>query len=359
MDLVNDINQSSTLPASFYKDEGVFEKSKEAIFCRTWQYLDGMADLLTNYNLVPFTLLPGLLDEPLLLVGKNGNAERCLSNVCTHRGMLLQEAPGKVAKIRCRYHGRCFHLDGTFASMPRFENAKNFPSEADNLNRISLSKVLGNYFISLDPQVTLEIMMAPIFKRLDWLPLDSLQSVPEASRDFEVNAHWALYVDNYLEGFHIPFVHPALNQAIVFEDYELELYDWCNLQIGAAKKGEPHFSIPEGAEDSGKKIYGYYWWVFPNLMLNFYPWGLSLNYVQPVARDKTKILFRTFRFPDQEFNREEFALDQTEFEDEAVVEAVQKGIQSRFYQAGRFSPTMERCVHHFHLLLQRELVNFE
>lgn len=356
MDLVNDIHQSATLPGSFYRDEALFEKSKEAIFAKTWQYLDGAATLLSEFNLVPHMFLPGILDEPLLLVRGKGKQATCLSNVCTHRGMLLQEAPANAPKIRCRYHGRCFHLDGSFASMPKFDAVKNFPSPDDDLPGIPLAKILGSYFVSLAPKVALETMLEPLFKRLDWLPLDTLQPVPEASSDFEVKAHWALYVDNYLEGFHIPFVHPALNQAIAFDAYELFLYEWCNLQVGTAKAGEPHFDIPAGAEDYGKKIYGFYWWVFPNLMLNFYPWGLSLNYVQPIDRDTTMILFRTFRFPDREFNREDFALDQTELEDEAVVEAVHTGLQSRFYKAGRFSPTMEKCVHHFHLLLQRELI---
>ncbi|MCB0662493.1 MAG: Rieske 2Fe-2S domain-containing protein [Saprospiraceae bacterium] len=357
MRLVNDIRQSATLPGAFYKDLSLFEKSIEKVFASTWQFVDGVSNLLIENNLVPFEFLPGILSEPLLMARDKSGSEKCMSNVCTHRGMLLQEAPGNSSRLRCRYHGRCFHLDGKFASMPKFELVENFPTDSDNLSAVPFSKLFGNYFVSLQPTLPLETMVDPILKRLSWMPFETLIPVKEASTDFEIEAHWALYVDNFLEGFHIPFVHPALNQAIVFDNYETVLYDWCNLQIGPAKEGEPHFDIPVGAEDFGKKIYGYYWWVYPNLMLNFYPWGLSLNYVQPLSSSKTKILFRTFRFPDQPFNREDFALDQTEMEDEAVVEAVYKGLQSRYYEAGRFSPEMEKGVHHFHLLLQDALLN--
>ncbi|MFB6307216.1 MAG: SRPBCC family protein [Flavobacteriales bacterium] len=44
-----------------------------------------------------------------------------------------------------------------------------------------------------------------------------------------------------------------------------------------------------------------------------------------------------------------------EREDEAVVEDVSKGVQSRLYKYGRFSPNMEKGVHHFHQLVSEFL----
>ncbi len=166
-----------------------------------------------------------------------------------------------------------------------------------------------------------------------------------------IDAHWALYCDNYLEGFHIPFVHPALNAALEGDVYSYELFPYCNLQLGIAKEGEPTFDIPEDAPDYGKSILAYYYWVYPNLMFNFYPWGLSLNIVQPLSHNKTKVSFRTYFYNGKKQVAVDKGLDQTELEDEAVVESVQLGIQSRYYKRGRFSPSMEQGVHHFHRLI--------
>jgi choline monooxygenase len=237
--------------------------------------------------------------------------------------------------------------------MPAFEGAEDFPTSADHLTPVHFEAWLGLIFVSLNPAVPFEEMTRPMRERLNWLPLDTLHLVEEGTTDYHVNAHWALYCDNFLEGFHIPFVHPALNAAIDFEQYAYEIFPHCNLQIGIADEGQPHFEAPEGHPDFGRKIYAYYYWLFPNLMFNFYPWGLSLNVVEPQGLQKTRIRFRTYLYKDATHQRSLNNLEATELEDEAVVESVQRGIQSRYYHSGRFSPTMEQGVHHFHSLLAK------
>ncbi len=119
-----------------------------------------------------------------------------------------------------------------------------------------------------------------------------------------------------------------------------------------ARGGELAFDLPASAADHGQDVAAYYWWIFPNLMLNFYPWGLSLNRVVPEAIDRTRVEFRAYVL--DESKREQGAggaLHEVELEDEAVVEAVQRGVRSRFYHHGRYSPTRERGTHHFHRLL--------
>lgn len=350
-----DIRLAHTLPASFYRDSQWFERAKAAIWESAWLYACDAADLPEPGFVFPHTLLPGVLDEPLLFSRDAAGKVHSLSNVCTHRGKILVEEPGRRKLLSCGYHGRCFSLDGTFRSMPGFEQTLDFPSPADNLPAVPFAEWLGLLFVSLNPAMPFEELVRPIAERLSWLPLDTLGYSPEGSKDYLVQAHWALYCDNYLEGFHIPFVHPALNQALTLDDYAYELFPWVNLQMGVGKPGEPCFDIPAGAPDHGKNIYAYYFWVFPNLMLNFYPWGLSLNAVLPLSPDRTLVRFRTYRFQGTHMDRAANRLDQTELEDEAVVESVQKGIQSRLYQRGRYSPAMEQCVHHFHRLLSLRL----
>ena len=235
--------------------------------------------------------------------------------------------------------------------MPEFKEAKNFPSAADHLTKIPFTEWLGMLFVSLDPKASLEEMTRPIMERLSFLDLNKMTFDANTSKDYFINANWALYCDNYLEGFHIPFVHPALNDALEFDNYDYEIFPYCNLQLGIGKENEPCFDIPEGHPDYGQRVYAYYFWLFPNLMLNFYPWGLSLNIVSPLSHDKTKVSFRSYRFPTAPSSPSDNALDATELEDEAVVESVQLGVQSRYYNKGRFSPTMEKGVHHFHRLI--------
>lgn len=350
-----DIRQSATLPGWFYKSPEIFEQVKEKIFATTWLYAADAKSVEAPLSLHPITLLEGVLDEPLVFTKDAEGKIHCLSNVCTHRGKIIVEQASTNRMLTCGYHGRCFRLDGSYKSMPEFEAVANFPSKADDLTQVPFAEWLGMLFVSLNPKVSFEEMTRPIRERLSWMPFDTLTFNAESSQDYFVNANWALYCDNYLEGFHIPFVHPALNQALDFGKYEYEISPYCNLQLGIAKDDQPIFDIPKGAQDYGQKIYAYYYWLFPNLMLNLYPWGLSLNVVEPLSHNRTVIKFRTYYFGDTVFNREINRIDQTEMEDEAVVESVQKGLQSRFYQSGRFSPTQEKGVHHFHGLVARFL----
>ncbi|MES1225150.1 MAG: SRPBCC family protein, partial [Bacteroidota bacterium] len=162
----------------------------------------------------------------------------------------------------------------------------------------------------------------------------------------------ALYCENYLEGFHIPFVHAGLNTVIDFGNYTTELFQYSNLQLGIAKDEDDCFNLPASSPDHGKKIAAYYFFVFPNMMFNFYPWGLSLNIVKPVSISESKISFLTFILEPEKFNKGAGSgLDTVEMEDEEVVENVQKGIRSRFYSHGRYSVTREQGTHHFHRII--------
>ncbi|MGB7069688.1 MAG: SRPBCC family protein [Pyrinomonadaceae bacterium] len=282
---------------------------------------------------MPIELLEGFLDEPLLLSIEEGDI-RCLTNVCTHRGKILIEKPCKADLIRCGYHGRRFSLKGEFLSMPEFEGVENFPNRSDDLTELATAKWGSFLFTSIDPVDPFERFIFGI-PDIDTHNLIDAKLVSE--RDYEVNAHWALYCENYLEGFHIPFVHKALNKVIEYGAYQTDTYRYSSLQTGF---------------DSDGSVAGRYFFVFPNLMFNFYPWGISVNIVKPVSRERTIVRF--LKYVTDESRLETGAgrdLHRVELEDEAVVESVQKGICSRFYDRGRYSPTRERGTHHFHQLI--------
>jgi len=332
-----DITRASTLPGRFYADPVAFGVMRERVFARSWQFLGDLSDVGKPCSLSPRDLLPDFLDEPLLLARDEKGALRCLSNVCTHRGNILVKSPCVAKDIRCGYHSRRFDLTGRMTFMPEFGGAKDFPSSADHLPRVAFGLWSGLGFASLAPAADFDDFFDDMHVDTARLPLAKMHADPSRSRDYDVDAHWALYVENYLEGFHIPFVHAGLNAVVDYGAYETRLHRYSNVQLAHGKDGTPAAK---------------YWWVFPNLMLNFYPWGLSLNLVQPLALDRTRVLFRSYVWDPSKLETGAGAgLDRVEAEDEAVVEAVQRGVRSRLYNRGRYSPARERGVHHFHRLL--------
>jgi choline monooxygenase len=347
-----DITVASTLDSAFYRDESAFALARERVFARTWQWIGGLGDVAARESLAPRDLLPGLLSEPLLLARDTEGTLRCLSNVCTHRGNILVKRSCNASQIRCGYHSRRFDLAGRMTFMPEFQDAKNFPSSDDNLPVVPFEPWADHGFACIDPVAKLESFLGDMAARQRWMPIARFRHEPAQDRDYTVNAHWALYVENYLEGFHIPFAHAALNEVVDNGGYSDELFRFSSLQRALAKVGELAFEPPAESADHGRRVAAYYWWVFPNLMLNFYPWGLSLNLVQPEAIDRTRVSFRGYVWDAAKQGRGAGgALDRVEMEDEAIVQAVQRGVRSRFYRRGRYSPTRERGVHHFHRLL--------
>ena len=347
-----DITVARTLDKSFYLDGAVFDLATERIFSRSWHWLGGLDDVADAGTLAPRVLLPGLLDEPLLLARDSVGTLRCLSNVCTHRGNVLVAEACRAAHIRCGYHGRQFDLDGRLRGMPGFEGARGFPTAADDLPVVGFGEFLGHGYAALQPVWPLDSWLGEVRRRLPWPDATPLVADPARSADYCFDAHWALYVENYLEGLHIPFVHPGLNETLALGGYRSELNRGSVLQLAPASPGQPAFSTPAGAADDSQRIAAYYWWLFPNLMLNFYPWGLSVNIVEPLGPARTRVLFRSFVADPALLDAGAGgALDRVEREDEAVVLGVQRGLRSRLYRGGRYAPRHESGVHHFHRLL--------
>jgi choline monooxygenase len=351
-----DISRARTIDKAVYTDPDVFEQIKERVFAPSWQFVGDTDRANEASNIWPFTLLEGYLDEPLLLSRDKTGALRCLSNVCTHRGNLLANQPCRSSQLRCKYHGRTFGLDGKFNFMPEFQNVENFPSPDDDLKELPLFHWGKLLFTSLNPALPPEAFFSEMMQRVGWLPLDRLVLRPDLCNDYTVQANWALYCENYLEGFHIPFVHGGLSAVLDWSSYSTEVFRYANVQLGIGKKGEDCFDLPPSSPDYGKAVAGYYFWVFPNMMFNFYPWGLSFNLVEPTGQNSCRVRFLVYVYDESKLNTGAGSgLHQVEMEDEEVVTQVQRGIRSRFYAHGRYAPEQEQGTHHFHRLLAEHL----
>jgi choline monooxygenase len=325
-----DIRRAETPPGALYADPDIHKRVIDR-FLRTGFHVVAHLGELPPRACVPITLL----EEPLLIT--RDDAIHVMSNVCTHRANILVETPCTQPTIRCAYHGRRFTLDGRMTHMPEFEDAVDFPRKTDDLPHVAHRAWGPLLFASLDGR---SFDTSPL-DRVAHYPIDRAVFDPETSRDYEVAANWALYVDNYLEGFHIPFVHPGLSRELDYNAYETELFDGGTLQLGFGKDGKPA---------------AYYFWLAPTTMINVYPWGLSVNVVVPRAVDRTTVRFWSFVWdPSLREQGAGAGLHQVEMEDERVVQSVQRGVRARLYSRGRYSPSRERGVHHFHRMLAAAL----
>ena len=341
-----DIRKARTLPSRYYTEDGVFSKIITGL-SSSFHFAAHVSQLDEN-NILPLPQLENVLGEALIIT--KDEKIRCLSNVCTHRGMLIATKPCNSRTLRCGYHGRTFGLDGCMKNMPEFSEVENFPTESDNLREFSTK--VWNGIIFTGGKRFFESVINEMQNRIGWMEIESFEYDKSRHRSYDINANWALYVDNYLEGFHIPFVHGDLHNVLDYDSYRTELFEGGVLQIGIANEGETYFDLPKSSPDYGEKIAAYYYWIYPGLMLNFYPWGLSVNIVNPISVDKTRIIYQGFVDDKSMLGKGAGGdLDKVEGEDQEIVEATQRGVSSRSYERGRYSPTKEKGVHHFHRIL--------
>ena len=183
-----DITKAETMPASFYRDQEVFEKLKEKVFLKSWQWI-GSDELVPLPNHVhPFVLLDHFLTEPMLLIRNASDQLSCLTNVCTHRGNIIANQPGKVTKLLCAYHGRRFSQNGTFEFMPEFQQAQDFPRACDDLHKFELKSLGPHLFVGMRPKFDFDSVLKVMESRIGFLPLDQFKFESVLSKDYLINA---------------------------------------------------------------------------------------------------------------------------------------------------------------------------
>jgi choline monooxygenase len=360
LDIDPDIRKARTLPGWFYRSEHVHAWLNERLLPRSWQLITHLSriipldDSAVEPGAWPFRFLSGSVNEPLLLTRDEHGGVHCLSNVCTHRAATLISEPCKLADLRCPYHGRCFALDGRMLSMPEFDDALEFPSPSDDLPHLPLVG-FGNFlFTAIDPAWPFAELVELITELAGHLPWADAALEPAGTAAYELDANWLLYCDNYLEGFHTPHVHPGLAGAVDFDGYETRIASWSSVRIARPRAGAPTVPAPADAPANYRAPAALYFFLFPNIMFNVYPWGMSLNVVEPLALERTRIRYEAWVWSPELYDTGAGSrLAVIEREDEDIVRRVQQGVRSSLYDRGRYSPRREQGVHHFHRLLAR------
>ncbi|HEV2915161.1 MAG TPA: SRPBCC family protein [Pyrinomonadaceae bacterium] len=341
---------ASTLPSRWYRDAEILEAEKARIFSRTWQ-LVGRAEQVAapgDY----FTATVG--DEPVIVARGMDDTLRAFSNVCRHRGGPVAVGAGKRKGFKCGYHGWSYGLDGRLLSTPEFDGVECFSREAHGLPSFKVETWGALLFVNPDEQsAPLADVLEDLPARLAHRDLAGMQLA--ARKDWYVDCNWKVYVDNYLEGYHIPVVHPSLNRELDYAQYRTETRRYYSIQHSPIKRtGAGRLRLSEEAADDNE---AQFFWIFPNLMLNVYPDNYSTNLIVPLSTERTLTVFEWyFRDPVRAAAQEalrrtiEFS-DEIQEEDIRICEAVQRGLRSRTYQSGRYSVKRENGVHHFHGLL--------
>src|SRR6204780_1997884 len=342
-----DIARAWTLPSHLYADAATFAAEKEKVFARSWQGV-GHRDQVRNAGDYFTTELVG---EPLLIVRGADGKLRGFYNVCRHRAGPPAEGCGSRKLFRCGYHGWTYGLDGALISATEIEGIEGFRAEDFALAPVRTEEWFGFIFVNLDAEAR------PVPERLGEFPAQAEKFQFAGMKLFEprtygMKCNWKTYVDNYLEGYHLPSVHPGLNRELDFNAYVVEPHAEYVRQSSPIRGAQPGDTAPRRYAEAHENLTTDYFWIFPNWMLNCYPDNVSLNVVLPLEPGRSLAIFEWY-LPEKDHSSAaakasvEFS-DQIQIEDVGICETVQKNLRSRSYSRGRFSVKQEKGVHAFH-----------
>ena len=345
-----DLSQAQTIPSTWYQGPESLLREQEKIFSRSWIFV-GRSEQVAKAGDY-FTTRIG--EENLVIVRDTENTLRAFFNVCRHRAGPLAKGAGNSRSLRCHYHGWTYGLDGSLQSVPEFQGVQNFDVKNCKLPRVQVRVWGPLVFAAIHPSMSFEEFVGTAPDDLKNCHLEGMKFF--TSKDYLVHANWKVYVDNYLEGYHLPSVHPSLCRELDYKNYRVDTFRWYSTQDAPPRETAELYA-------GGDRPGAYYYWMFPNLMFNIYQGMLQTNLVLPVSADETIVRFEWFLREDQ---YEEVAKkmpdlmkfsDLVQEEDREICEIVSQNLKSNSYSQGRYSVKRENGVHHFHGLIAEMLQN--
>jgi choline monooxygenase len=275
---------------------------------------------------------------------------------------VVNEPSGKLTKLRCRYHGWTYDLSGQLRGTPEFDGVLDFCREEQGLPELAVDSWGPLVFVRLvdSDGPSLARFLTPLPDHGSTLELNKLQFF--ARREYDLACNWKVFVDNYLDGgYHVNTVHPGLAGVLDYSQYRTEIAGNTSVQISPLKPSDGSAAAQTGQVRKGESVF--YWWIYPNLMLNLYEGIMDTNLVIPLGPGRCRVIF-DFYFADIEgpsaraFAQQSIAIgEQIQQEDVGICEEVQQGLASRTFDTGRFSVKREAAGYHFHRLLALSLRN--
>lgn len=339
------LERAETIPSAWYTEPRFHDLERECVFARTWQAVGQVGQVRSAGDYV----LADVAGDPIIVVrGKDGQL-RAFYNVCRHRGGPLATADGHADVLQCHYHGWTYLLDGSLRGVPSFDRVELFDRKDFGLVPVHVETWEGLVFVNLaERPLPLGTYLAGIAERIAPVTFGAKQFARRV--DYDVQCNWKVYVDNYLEGYHVPLVHPELCSLYDYRSYVTAIHRWDVLQHSPFNDQANPYNASGGE--------AFYYWIFPNCMLNIVPGRLQSNLVVPLAPNRTRVVFQYY-YDDRsapaaldQVERDIAFSDQVQREDMEICERVQRGLESRAYDRGRFSVKFEEGVHHFQRLLK-------
>ncbi len=345
--------EASTISAPWYVDARIAELETKTVFSKTWQMV-GRIEQVEKPGQFVSAYVAG---EPIVVVRGNEGVLRGFYNVCRHHAAAVVTEPcGQASLLHCPYHGWNYGLDGALKGMPEFDGVKNFDRQQNGLVPVKAEIWEKFVFVNLDPQAApLTSFLGGIVRKIAPLRVKNLNYFD--SRTYDIACNWKVFVDNYLDGgYHVPHLHKGLNSVLDYKEYTIETEDRYCLQSSPMVASDEDKAT--GATRKGDRAW--YFWQYPNLMINCYEGYMDTNLVLPVDVDHCRVIF-DFYFDDisepmRAYNQQSVAVGaRVQDEDLGICEAVQRGLKSRAYVAGRLSVRREAGEHLFHRLLAADL----
>jgi choline monooxygenase len=362
-----DIGRAESLPASAFANPEFLELELGTIFARTWLLSVPKDSVGQPGSRAPFNLL----GKPLFLQRSNQGKLSCFPNVCTHAWHPLVESSSPGGAIICPQHGRQFDNQGRFVAQAGFEKMDGFPRESDSLRNVHVDEWGRLVFVSLgEPLAPLREFVEKVQLSVPGIRIEKLRRHVIDAEVREVEGNWKQHAWNYMDNFHIRFVHKGpsgLADAIDLSSYRTELHKFSALQWAYARNDENGFDPRLLADrfrdpkNPSSRVFALWWFLFPNTTLNFYPWGLSVNSYMPIPGkpDKTLFLWLQYSLDEEKFQRRNttWLSDQVDTEDIDAISLVSSGAKSGLAPRGRFAPREEAGPHWFHRLVYETVFN--
>jgi choline monooxygenase len=346
--------EAYTLPGSWYFHPGVAELERRTVFGGTWQKVGRVEQVAKPGQFITVEIA----GEPVVVVRGADAGLRAFFNVCRHHATaVVSEPAGEAAQFRCPYHGWTYSTEGALKGMTEFEGVCNFDRAQNGLVPVRVDTWENFVFVNLDAQSeSLASYVRGLAPRTAKLQLGALHFL--AQRRWIIDCNWKVYVDNFLDGgYHVPHMHKGLNSVLNYTQYTIENDGRACIQSTPLRTTEQSDAT---AASTRTGDYGYYFWLYPNFMINWYAGLMDTNLVLPRGTGQCEVIF-DYYFADvspaaEKFNQDSMAVaDRVQDEDIIICDSVQRGLHSRAYQAGRLSVRREAGEHLFHRLLHADL----
>ncbi|MBS0382088.1 MAG: Rieske 2Fe-2S domain-containing protein [Proteobacteria bacterium] len=340
--VIQDLAHARAMSPHYYSGAATLETERHAVFARSWQLVAHRDQLAEAGDHV----VGQIAGVPVLLVRGQDGVLRGFPNICRHRGGPLALCNGKGLKnLCCKYHGWTYNLDGQLRAATEMQDAQDFNVADIHLPPLAVHEWQGLVFVALDAGAPpFDEVYGGIVERIAPIDLGAMRSFRQIN--YEMDCNWKIYVENYVEGYHLPHVHPGLSKALDYRNYRTELFTWYSLQTSPLRDSGVGYGSGEA----------FYYFIYPNVMLNIVPGRLQTNVILPLGPDRCRVVFDYYYTQDEHtqsrISGDQSFSDEVQAEDAGICEAVQKGLASGFYSPGRLNPKRESGVWHFQNLMR-------